>query len=405
MIFQGPYASPYYFILFAAAVIPVVIMQMLGKRCEWYQALLTIFFLSVSFGGPNIEQGIALVCYIIYQTVIQSAYFAYRKKRNNTFVFIAAVIFAIIPLFLIKLTEIVPDGTKDRLSLIGFLGISYLTFKAVQVVIETRDGLISDFRLWHYIRFLTFWPTISAGPIDRYRRFVPELTAPADKMRYAELFGRGVRHIFTGFLYNYIIAFLIGRFVLPVVSDYALHGGNILAGTIGYMYVYSAYLFFDFAGYSRMAIGVSYLLGYETPPNFNLPFLSYNIKDFWNRWHMSLSFWFRDYIYMRLLMTFIKKKVFKSRIVTSNICYFALFLLMGAWHGFTWYYIAYGLYHATLICLTDVWLRFKKKHTGIPSGRLTHIVAVFLTIQAVCISFLIFSGFLDTLITTFVVTG
>ncbi|HCT6946652.1 TPA: D-alanyl-lipoteichoic acid biosynthesis protein DltB, partial [Enterococcus faecalis] len=157
-------------------------------------------------------------------------------------------------------------------------------------------------------------------------------------------------------------------------------------------------LFFDFAGYSLLAVGTSYLMGYDTPMNFNKPFLSWNIKEFWNRWHMTLSFWFRDYIYMRLMFFLMKKKVFKSRIVTSNIGYFALFLIMGIWHGLTWFYIAYGLYHATLICVTDAWLRFKKKHKDkIPSNKFTHAFAVFLTFQAVCVSFLIFSGFLDKL--------
>ncbi len=173
----------------------------------------------------------------------------------------------------------------------------------------------------------------------------------------------------------------------------------VFLGLVGYMYVYSMYLFFDFAGYSLFAVGTSKLMGYETPPNFNKPFLSWNIKEFWNRWHMTLSFWFRDYIYMRLMFTLIKKKTFKSRIVASNVGYFALFLIMGVWHGLTWYYILYGFYHAALICLTDAWLRFKKKHKKqIPSNKFTHALAIFLTFNAVCLSFLIFSGFLDKLI-------
>lgn len=114
---------------------------------------------------------------------------------------------------------------------------------------------------------------------------------------------------------------------------------------------------------------------------------------------MTLSFWFRDYVYMRLMFFLMKKKWFKSKIVTSNIGYYALFLLMGIWHGLTWYYIVYGLYHATLICLTDVWLRFKKKHKKqLPSNWFTHAFAVFMTFQAVCFSLLIFSGFLDQLL-------
>ena len=118
---------------------------------------------------------------------------------------------------------------------------------------------------------------------------------------------------------------------------------------------------------------------------------------------MTLSFWFRDYVYMRLMFTLLKKKVFKSRIVASNVGYFGLFLLMGLWHGLTWYYIVYGIYHALLICINDAWLRYKKKHKEkFPSNRWTHALAIFITFNAVCFSFLIFSGFLDTLIKQFI---
>jgi membrane protein involved in D-alanine export len=402
MIFLDPYSNPRYFILIAIAVIPAIILQLLEKRCEWYRVLLTIFFLYVSFGGPNMKQGFALLGYILFQILLAAGYAAYRSRHNHTGVFLLTVVLSVLPLLLIKLTGIVPAGMAGKLSALGFLGVSYLTFRSVQFIIEMRDGLVETFGLWSYVRFLTFWPTISAGPIDRYRRFERERISPPDRGRYVELLGCGVWHIFVGFLYNYIIGYVLGRFLLPVVTEHALTEHSVVLGTLIYMYVYSTYLFFDFAGYSRMAIGVSYLLGHETPPNFNLPFLSTNIKDFWNRWHMSLSFWFRDYVYMRLLMAFMKKKVFQSRIVMSNVSYFALFLLMGAWHGFTWYYIAYGLYHAALICLTDAWIRFKKKHADrIPSNRFTKVFSVVLTVHAVCFSFLIFSGFIDTLVRHF----
>jgi membrane protein involved in D-alanine export len=98
------------------------------------------------------------------------------------------------------------------------------------------------------------------------------------------------------------------------------------------------------------------------------------------------------------MFTLMKKKVFKSRIVASNVGYFALFLIMGVWHGLTWYYIVYGIFHASLICINDAWLRYKKKHKDkLPSNRWTNALGIFITFNAVCFSFLIFSGFLDTL--------
>ncbi|MBA1394933.1 D-alanyl-lipoteichoic acid biosynthesis protein DltB, partial [Lactobacillus sp. XV13L] len=139
-------------------------------------------------------------------------------------------------------------------------------------------------------------------------------------------------------------------------------------------------------------------MGIETPVNFNKPFAAHNLKEFWNRWHMTLSFWFRDYIYMRFVFWAMKNKLLKSRIAMANIGYLLLFLTMGIWHGETWDYIVYGLFHATVLILTDAWLRFKKKHRQhIPSNWFTKYFAIFMTFNTVCFSFLIFSGILDKL--------
>ncbi|MGG5358172.1 MULTISPECIES: D-alanyl-lipoteichoic acid biosynthesis protein DltB [unclassified Enterococcus] len=394
-----PYAEPFYFLLLAMALSPIVLSLLIrGKRLPLYQTAVTLFFLFISFGGTYWIQGVTLIAYILWQTALVWLYFILRQRKNQSIYYFLAVILAIAPLILVK---VMPFFDKDKASLIGFLGISYLTFKAVQMLIEIKDGLIKSYQPFRYIQFLLFFPTISSGPIDRYRRFEADQLTPPDPDKYVVLLGKGIQNIFIGFLYKFIIGYHLGQLLLPVLQEMSLQHGGISWSLVGYMYVYSLYLFFDFAGYSLFAIGTSYLMGYETPINFNKPFLSWNIKEFWNRWHMSLSFWFRDYVYMRLMFFLIKKKIFKSKVVASNIGYFALFLLMGVWHGLTWYYIAYGLYHACLICFTDAWLRFKKKHKKqLPSNKFTHGLAIFFTFQAVCFSLLIFSGFLDKLFFT-----
>lgn len=390
-----PYANPIYFIYLIIALVPMIISLLIkGKRWSWYQTLITLFFLFMSFGGQDWHQGIALIGYVIFQTVLVWLYFHYRQKKNNSWVFYCAVLLAIAPLFLVKITPFL----SHKPSMVGFLGISYLTFKSVQMIMEMRDGTIKRYRMFRYIQFLLFFPTISSGPIDRYRRFEKDVENPPNLDNYLFFLEKGIHNLFIGFLYKFIIGYYLGQVLMPVVAEAAEKSGGISWHLVAYMYVYSLYLFFDFAGYSLFAVGTSYLMGYDTPINFNKPFLSWNIKEFWNRWHMTLSFWFRDFVYMRLMFMLIKKKVFKSRIVASNVGYFALFLLMGVWHGLTWYYLVYGVYHATLICITDAWLRFKKKHkTKIPTNKFTHVFAVFLTFNAVCLSFLIFSGFLDIL--------
>lgn len=158
------------------------------------------------------------------------------------------------------------------------------------------------------------------------------------------------------------------------------------------MYAYSLYLFFDFAGYTAFAVGVSYIMGIKSPENFNKPFISRNIKDFWNRWHMSLSFWFRDYVFMRFVLWMTKKKWITNRMAVSNIGYVLLFLLMGVWHGLAPQYIVYGLYHAPLMVGFNFFEKWNKKHKWWPNNKWTTAVSIVVTFHFVCFGFLIFSG-------------
>ena len=393
-----PYANPNYFIILGIALVPLIIGFLNGKRWHIYETLVSLLFLVLIFDGDKINQGLALIGYVIFEGALIWGYTVYRQKRNNTALFDLAVVLAIMPLVIVKF---VPFLNPGRNSIIGFLGISYLTFKAVGMIMETRDGSIKKFEPWLFLQFMLFFPTISSGPIDRYRRFKKDYLKVPERDHYIDMLGKAMHNFMLGFVYKFILGYAFGTLLLPRMAHLAMasRGGflDISWGLVGYMYVYSMYLFFDFAGYSLFAIGISNFMGYDTPANFNKPFLAPNIKEFWNRWHMSLSFWFRDYVYMRLMFTLIKKKVFKSRIVASNVGYFALFLLMGIWHGLTWYYILYGVYHATLICGNDAWIRWKKKQGNLPSNKLTKAVSTVLTFQAVCFSFLIFSGILDKL--------
>ncbi|MFR7048676.1 MBOAT family O-acyltransferase, partial [Streptococcus pneumoniae] len=164
-----------------------------------------------------------------------------------------------------------------------------------------------------------------------------------------------------GFLYKFILAHVLGETLLPPLKNLALQSGgffNLYA--LAVMYTFGLELFFDFAGYSMFALAISNLMGIRSPINFNKPFLSRDLKEFWNRWHMSLSFWFRDFVFMRMVMVLTRKKVFKNRNVTSSMAYIVNMLIMGFWHGVTWYYIAYGLFHGLGLVINDAWVRKKK---------------------------------------------
>jgi membrane protein involved in D-alanine export len=158
------------------------------------------------------------------------------------------------------------------------------------------------------------------------------------------------------------------------------------------MYAYTLYLFFDFAGYSAFAIGFSYLFGVHTPENFRRPFLASNIREFWNRWHVSLSWWLRDHVYMRFVMAATKRSWFPNRHLASHVGLVLALGLMGLWHGTQWQYVLYGLYHGVLLVGHDVFSRRIAPRLPHLPGFLRVPLSVLVTFHAVAFGFLLFSG-------------
>lgn len=398
MLNLQPYADPKYFIVLILALVPLAIGMYFGKRFVWYESVVSLIFIFLMFNGHKYHEGIALIIYMIWQWLLVWAYTLYRKKYNNKFIFYGAVVMSILPLVLIKMAA---AGHWASIStILGFTGISYLTFRSVGMIMETRDGSIKDFDAVLFARFMLFMPAISSGPIDRYRRFAKDAITVPDRDKYLTMLSKAVHYLFLGFLYKFILSHIFGTLLQPKIESLAMAAGQGHGGLswwlIPFTYVWGLNLFFDFAGYSLFAVAISYIMGIELPMNFNKPFLSKNLKEFWNRWHMTLSFWFRDYVFMRLVFTMMKHKTFKSRITTSNVAYILNMLLMGFWHGLTWYYIAYGLFHGFGLVINDAWLRYKKKHQ-VPHNRWTEWLSIVITFNVVMFSFLLFSGFLDRL--------
>ncbi|OIK57740.1 D-alanyl-lipoteichoic acid biosynthesis protein DltB [Oenococcus oeni] len=391
-----PYSDPQYFVYLLIAVMPLAIGLYYGKRFKIYETIFSIVFIVLMFTNDKLGQGVALIAYIIWQLLVVGVYHQYRIRKNNSLIFYLATFLSIVPLSIVKIMPAVDHGAQ---SIIGFLGISYLTFRAVGMIMEMRDGVQKDFRWWPFLRFMVFMPTISSGPIDRYRRFEKDYDHVPDRDKYVTMVGKAVQYIFLGFLYKFILAYFLGTIMLPEAKQMAISAGKGLSWPLLYvMYTYGFDLFFDFAGYSLFAVAISYLMGIETPMNFKQPFKSKNLKEFWNRWHISLSFWFRDFVFMRMVFAMKKRRLFKKSTTYSSVAYVLNMLLMGFWHGVTWYYIAYGLFHGLGLMINDWWLHFKRKHLKwLKSNWFTQGIAIFLTFHVVMISFLLFSGFLNVL--------
>lgn len=379
-----PYSSFLFFIILGILLLPTMILGTMGKRLRYYNVFVSIVVLAIIFSEGN-AGFFSLVAFTILQVVLVKGYITYRQTKNSSLVFYVISFLSILPLILSK---VLPILAVDNFA--SFLGISYLTFRAVQIIIETRDGLIKEqLSIFQLVNFMLFYPTISSGPIDRFRRFQKDEDKCWTPEEYKELLYKGINKIFIGFLYKFIIGYSINTYFIMNL-DYIADGK--FSYHLLYMYSYSLYLFFDFAGYTAFAVGVSYIMGIRSPENFNKPFISRNIKDFWNRWHMSLSFWFRDYVFMRFVFLMKKKKWIQNKMLVSNLGYILLFLLMGIWHGVAIQYIIYGAYHALMMVGFNFFETWNKKHKRWPTGRVMTFLSIVITFHVVCFGFYLFSG-------------
>lgn len=382
-----PYADFTFFGLLLYAVVPTLLLGLLG-RANWQWALLITAVMLViqyqthvriSSHREVLELWIVIV-FAVWQWAVIHAFVTVGVR--STGIFAAALAASILPLALAKVTGFFHPQRE-----LGFLGISYVSFRALDLLFCLRDNVIATPGLFDFLGFLFFFPTISAGPIDRYRRFTADWWKRRSRAEFIADLDAAVHRIFRGFLYKFIVAALIKQYWLDRVAS-----GDTLSALVSYMYAYSLYLFFDFAGYSAFAIGFSYLFGIHMPENFNRPFLARNIRDFWNRWHITLSFWFRDHVYMRFLLAARRGGWIGNAHLTAITGYFLAFGLMGLWHGLELRYILYGVYQATLLSGFHMFSEWSKGRLLPVDNPLWRAGAVFVTFQLVCFGFLIFSG-------------
>ena len=370
--FEG---NEFFFFLILALVIGFII-NYLGKRTEYYILTLSVIFAIVIYGKKTLMLSY-LIGFIIYQYIlVLIAQRTRDAKHLKIFVFLSVV-----PLIINKVFAL------THWHLLAFIGISYMSFKTIQIMIEISDGLIKErISIIDYIQFLLFFPTVSSGPIDRSRRFMVDIKERMPRDEYLELAGVGVYRVVLGLLYKVVLSTYSYHYLVTLPNF------GSLEYSIKYMYLYTLYLFFDFAGYSLMAVGSSNILGIKTPMNFNKPFLSIDIKDFWNRWHITLSTWLRDFVFSRVFMEATKKKRFKKRLNTAMYAYMVNMLLMGFWHGLTISYIVYGAYHGILMAGFEYYQKKSKFYKKNKNKAWYKVCSWFITINLVIFGLYIFSG-------------
>jgi alginate O-acetyltransferase complex protein AlgI len=342
---HSPSAAPgiifntYWFIAFAAVVIPVYWLLRKASLRLPFLALACVTF-HYQFAGP------AGMAPIIVLGII--TYFAALSRSRAACAL--GITLSVLALCFYKYTHFL---TLDLLGLIHHgwaaaaakaadkvlpsappLAMSFFAFEFVHYLYEVRKGGEPIRNPLHFLLFSLFFPSLVAGPIKRYTQFLPALHAGAAGVGEEDA-ASGLRRIAMGFLKKVVIA---DNLTLALAYYAPLFGTLTLGERWFFFFMLAMRILMDFSGYSDIAIGLARLLGIKLPENFNWPYAARSIQEFWQRWHISLSSWIRDYVYIPLggSRHGIVRKIFNGLFA---------FALCGLWHGPAWHYVIWGIYH------------------------------------------------------------
>lgn len=232
-----------------------------------------------------------------------------------------------------------------------WLGFSYVAFRLIHTLRDRQTGLLPALSLRDYVTYMIFFPAFTAGPIDRAERFLSDMQAlPTMVGRDATRITQGTMRIAVGIGKKFVIADALAYFSLNATSaEQATSTGGVWV----LLYAYALQIYFDFSGYSDIAIGIGQIFGIKLPENFSLPYLKRNITQFWQSWHITLSQWVRSYVFSPLSRWLVKRKQSPMRV--AFLGQLATMLVIGLWHGVTWGFVVWGLWHGIGLFIHKVW--------------------------------------------------
>lgn len=246
--------------------------------------------------------------------------------------------------------------SAPMLQIILPLGISFYTFRQLAYLLDVYNGRIDRSSWLNYSLYVAFFPQIISGPIERPAPFLKALeqTRRIDQSRFLQ----AAAYIFIGLYYKIAIADPLVGVINDVFSNV---GSATSADALKAIILYSIQLYADFAGYSAVAIGVSRLFDLPAMDNFRQPYFSQTVIEFWTRWHISLSFWFRDYLFFPLSRYLLKRWGNQRAVLIQSVSYLVTMLATGLWHGASWTFVFWGLLHGIYLSLEGIIARLTVK--------------------------------------------
>jgi alginate O-acetyltransferase complex protein AlgI len=281
-----------------------------------------------------------------------------QKRNSKTLLF--STISVVLILFSIRnypyLQDNISNGVLSFLNApilsVQKLGLSYILFRFIHYLVESFNHKIHKPNFITFLNYIFFFPTIIAGPIDSYNNYSYWINNKRIKYQYS-LFFAGITRIFIGAFKTMAIVPLIINYAqdyTSLTSDFSPFIAILIS-----LLAYSIYIYLDFSGYSDIAIGTAYLLGIKTPENFNNPYFSENLSDFWKRWHITFSTFLKLYVFKPSILLY--NKIFnpKYRLGITILCYLTTFAICGLWHGDKINFLYWGLWHGIGLSLNKVW--------------------------------------------------
>lgn len=282
------------------------------------------------------------------------------------------------------------------------IGVSYFTFKFIHFLVEAYKKKITVADPLTFVNYIVFFPNFFSGPINRYGQFAEDMQKPQSISPFSQDAIVPIRRLVTGLFKKVVLANNLLPYAI-VSMNYQDPEFDTAKAVIG-IYAYMLYIYFDFSGYTDMAIACSHIIGIRMPENFNAPFLKRNLQQFWANWHMSLTSWLTDYIYWplaRKLRHFESLK--KHPIIISNIAIVTTFIVCGLWHGDGLNFFIWGLYHGFGLAILNVYTFIEKKYVSmkwkkrINKTKGGYAISTFITFQFVAFGFLIFGCSMEDL--------
>jgi D-alanyl-lipoteichoic acid acyltransferase DltB (MBOAT superfamily) len=265
------------------------------------------------------------------------------------------------------------------------LGISFFTFTQIAFLVDASRGLVREFNFIHYVLFVTYFPHLIAGPVLHHKEMMPQFDKPQTYRLNYECLAVGLTIFSIGLSKKIMLADDMIKYVKPVFDAAAQGHAVSFKESWGAAFSYTLQLYFDFSGYSDMAIGLSRMFGVKLPLNFNSPYKSVNIIEFWRRWHMTLSRFLRDYLYIPLGGN-------RKGPVRRHVNLLITMLLGGLWHGAGWTFVIWGGLHGVYLVINHLWhgMRLKLGHDLNKSTLPGRLAGGFVTFIAVVFAWVFF---------------